>query len=64
MEQIVLIGFGAIGIPIAWHMNQCYGDRFALVATGQRRKKMEKKHYWVNGAGGEAFPCHYLCEKL
>lgn len=48
-EQIVLIGFGAIGIPIAWHMNQCYGDRFALVATGHRRQKMEKKHYWVNG---------------
>ena len=39
MEQIVLIGFGAIGIPIAWYMNQRYGDRFALVATGQRRKK-------------------------
>ena len=43
MEQIVLIGFGAIGIPIAWHMNQCYGDQFALVATGHRRQKMEKK---------------------
>ena len=45
MEQIVLIGFGAIGIPIAWHLNEWYGDKFALVATGQRRKKMEKKHY-------------------
>lgn len=25
------------------------GDQFALVATGHRRQKMEKKHYWVNG---------------
>ena len=76
-EQIVLIGFGAIGIPIAWHMNQCYGDQFALVATGHRRQKMEKKHYWVNGTafspedyfdcrgvGGKTFSCDYLCEKL
>mgnify|MGYP004464395591 CR=1 FL=1 len=54
MEQIVLIGFGAIGIPIAWHLNEWYGDNFALVATGQRRKKMEKKHYWVNGSAFSA----------
>lgn len=53
-EQIVLIGFGAIGIPIAWHLNQCYGEKFALVATGARRKKMEKKHYWVNGSAFSA----------
>lgn len=50
MEQIVLIGFGAIGIPMAWHLTQQYGDHFALVAHGDRRRKMERRRYWVNGS--------------
>lgn len=49
MNNIVLIGLGAIGTPIAYKLSKAYGDDFALVANGDRRIRMEKTNYTING---------------
>lgn len=47
-EYIGLIGLGAIGIPIAHKLYKEYGDHFVLIASGERKKRLEDKMYVNN----------------
>ena len=47
-KYIALIGLGAIGIPIAHKLYEKYGDRFMLVANGERRRKLTQTMYVNN----------------
>lgn len=46
---VVLIGLGVIGTPIAHKLYKAYGDRFALVAGGERKKRMQETQIRING---------------
>lgn len=48
-DTIALIGLGAIGTPIAHKLYKTYGNQFALVASGTRRKRLEESQMLVNG---------------
>lgn len=43
-----LIGLGVIGAPIAQKLFQWNPDRFVLVASGERRKRLEDKNIYIN----------------
>ena len=47
-KHIALIGLGVIGIPIAHKLYKKYGDRFMLVANGERRRKLTQTMYVNN----------------
>ena len=47
-ESIALIGFGAIGIPIADKLNKKYRDTFFLVANGERRVRLQEQELYIN----------------
>lgn len=46
---VALIGLGVIGVPIAHKLSKAYKDQFAIVASGERRKKLESATLEVNG---------------
>lgn len=43
-----LIGLGVIGVPIAQKLFQWNPGRFVLIASGERRKRLESKEYYIN----------------
>lgn len=43
-----LIGLGVIGAPIAQRLSQWDSNRFVLIASGARRKKLENKKIYIN----------------
>lgn len=47
--SVALIGLGVIGIPIAHKLNNAYTDRFVIVASGERRVKLENQNMEING---------------
>lgn len=47
--SVALIGLGVIGIPIAHKLNRAYQDQFVIVASGERRRKLENKNMEING---------------
>lgn len=48
-NTVALIGFGAIGTPIADKLHRAYGDNFSLVASGVFRDELEKSELAING---------------
>lgn len=48
-DTVALIGFGAIGSPIAHKLYKCYGKQFSLVASGTIREKLEAENIKING---------------
>lgn len=46
---VALIGLGVIGVPIAHKLSKTYKEQFAIVASGERRKKLEKASLQING---------------
>ncbi len=57
IETAAVIGFGAIGSPIAHHLQLHLNDGFSLVATGMRRWMLESRNVTING---ETFRTHIL----
>lgn len=47
--SVALIGLGVIGIPIAHKLSNAYGHRFVIVASGERRVKLENQNMEING---------------
>ena len=47
--SVALIGLGAIGTPIAHKMYRKYTERFALIASGERKKRLQNQKMTVNG---------------
>lgn len=47
--SVGLIGFGAIGTPIAHKLYNKYHDRFILIASGKRREKLQNQEITING---------------
>ncbi len=57
IETAAVIGFGAIGSPIAHLLQLHLNDGFSLVATGMRRLMLESRNVTING---ESFRAHIL----
>lgn len=47
--SVALIGLGAIGTPIAHKLYKTYGEKFALIASEERRKRLQSTKMTVNG---------------
>lgn len=60
IEQIALIGLGAIGIPIAHKLYHTYANAFHLVLSGTRRKRFELKETKINN---QRFSPHVISAK-
>ena len=46
---VALIGLGVIAAPIAHKLNKAYKDNFVLVASGERRSRLEREAIVING---------------
>lgn len=46
---VALIGLGVIGVPIAHKLSKAYKDQFVIVASEERRKKLEGAVLEING---------------
>lgn len=46
---VALIGLGAIGTPIAHKLYRSCGKRFVLLATGERRERLQSSDITING---------------
>jgi 2-dehydropantoate 2-reductase len=49
IHTVKLIGLGAMGCFFAPKLHKCLGDDFKVIASGERRKKLEEKGVTING---------------
>ena len=49
IEKISLIGLGAMGVFFAPRLHQQYGEKFRVIAEGDRKKRLETEGVTVNG---------------
>ena len=48
-ERVALLGAGAIGAYIIWGMAEELGERFCVVARGERKARLEREGLVING---------------
>ena len=48
MERVALLGAGAIGAYIVWGMAEALGERFCVVARGERKARLEQQGLIIN----------------
>lgn len=55
MQKVALLGAGAVGAYFIWGLSETLGDDFIVVATGERKERLQKngitindKHYHLN----------------
>ena len=49
IRTVSLMGAGAIGAYFIWCMSEPMGERFCLVASGERKKRLERDGVMING---------------
>lgn len=49
IEKVALLGAGAVGAYFIWGLSECLGEKFCVVAKGERKKRLEKDGLIING---------------
>ena len=50
IKSAALIGVGAVGSYFAYGLPAKLGDRFCVIASGNRKERLEKEGIYINGA--------------
>ena len=50
INSAALIGVGAVGSYFAYGLPAKLGDRFCVIASGNRKERLEKEGIYINGA--------------
>ena len=54
IKSAALIGVGAVGSYFAYGLPAKLGDRFCVIASGNRKERLEKEGIYINGARNSA----------
>ncbi|MGN1266854.1 MAG: ketopantoate reductase family protein [Dorea sp.] len=49
IENVALLGAGAVGAYFIWGLSEKLGDNFSVVAKGARKERLEKEGLMING---------------
>ena len=49
INQVALLGAGAVGAYFIWGLSEKMGDNFCVIAKGERKKRLEKDGIIING---------------